>query len=255
MAPEARLDGGTVHLGFDDPEAVKAFFEAARREDGFLLVLPEPLKQFTTQPFSVDRPAGVDFAFEATVIQVFPAASGARVAFQLAGWSEAKELELARKLRGVAAGAVSAPEPGPGAGASPIHHIKELNVSQRMRLAMKAGRTERQILLRDTSPQVLLGLLANPRIESKEVLEVVKSNFATGAIMKRVTANRSWAQNLEIRSAVVRSPKTPTPLALRLIDTLSTPDLGALGKSGAAREEIRKAALRLYLKRISSRGL
>ena len=34
-----------------------------------------------------------------------------------------------------------------------------------------------------------------------------------------------------------------------LLESLRTPDLGALAKSGAAREDLRRAALRAYLKR------
>ena len=48
-------------------------------------------------------------------------------------------------------------------GASPAFRIRAMNVSEKMRLASRATLTERQILLRDGSPQVLMGLLANPR--------------------------------------------------------------------------------------------
>jgi hypothetical protein len=56
-----------------------------------------------------------------------------------------------------------------------------------------------------------------------------------------------------VQRALVLSPKTPTPLVLKLLEGLRTPDLGALAKSGRVREPIRKAALRIYLKRGQAR--
>ncbi len=109
-----------------------------------------------------------------------------------------------------------------------MFRIKQLDPSKRMLLAMKADRTERQILCRDTSPNVLLGLLGNPRIEAEKVLAIVKSAYASGAVLQRVAGERRWMGSAEIRTAVVRNPKTPTPLAVRLLDTLPITELREL---------------------------
>jgi hypothetical protein len=138
-------------------------------------------------------------------------------------------------------------------GVSPAFRIRKMDPNQRFRLAVKASRPERAILLRDNSPQVLLGLLAHPRIEDTEVKAIVESAFSTGAIMKRVAANRKWMSNAEIQLAVVRSPKTPPPLAIKLLPSLRTSDLRILAKGSMSREAIRRAALRVYLQR-TSRG-
>ena len=137
-------------------------------------------------------------------------------------------------------------------GASPIFRIRSMNVSERIRLAAKASRTERQILLRDTSPQVLLSLLNNPRLDGEEVLQIVRSTHASGGVLQRIAEDRRWNQNAEVRASVVRNPKTPTPLAIRLLDTLRTPDLQVLARHSGARETLRRAALKIYLGRLSS---
>jgi hypothetical protein len=261
VAPSSRVVDGTVHLRFAEASEVSPFFADARSQGGFLLELDKTLKLYAAVPFEVavgdaDHAAGLDFSFEATVIQSFPAAAGSRAAFQLNDWNQARQMELARKLTAVqSAGANDGPRP-PGASSNPElpgFRIRDMNVSERMRLATQAGRVERQVLLRDVSPQVLMGLLNNPRVEDKELLELVKSTYVTGAILKRVAGNRRWVSNLEIRTAIVRNPKTPTPLAVRLLEGLRTPDLGTLAKGGAAREPLRRAALSLYLKRVQGR--
>ncbi|MEE8523087.1 MAG: hypothetical protein V3T72_04080, partial [Thermoanaerobaculia bacterium] len=184
---------------------------------------------------------GFRFRFEAEVVQIFPAADGYGSAFQLCGWTAARARELERKLKGGGEEDASV--------VSPVFRIKKMDVNERFRLATTASRPERQILLRDGSPQVLLGLLVHPRIEDREIKAIVESPSATGAIMKRVAANRKWMANPEIQLAVVRSPKTPPPIAIQLMPTLRTSDLQVLAKGSASRENVRKAALRVYLQR------
>lgn len=135
-------------------------------------------------------------------------------------------------------------------GASVALEIRRLNVSEKMRLATRAGRLERQILLRDNSPQVLMGLLTNPRIDEQEVRDLVRSPHAASGVLQHVAKDRRWSTNYEIRLALVRNPKTPTPLAQRLLTTLRKPDLQTLAKSPNVREAIKGAALRLYLGKI-----
>jgi len=132
-------------------------------------------------------------------------------------------------------------------GAAIALEIRRLNVSQRMRLATRAGRLERQILLRDNSPQVLMSLLANPRIDEQEVRDLVRSPHAASGVLQHVAKDRRWSSNYEIRLSLIRNPKTPTPLAQRLLPSLRQPDLQILAKSPNVREAIKGAALRLYL--------
>jgi len=230
----------SITLDFADLGEAEKFFEEVRQQSGFFLQLEVELKQF--QRFAVVATApGLRFRFEAEVVQVFPAAGGYGSAFQLCDWTPAKERELERRLKdGEEHESV----------VSPAFRIKKMDPNQKFILATKASRAERQILLRESSPQVLLGLLAHPRLEDREVKAIVESNAATAAIMKRVANNRKWMSNPEIHLAVVRSPKTPPPLAIKHLPTLRTPDLQILAKGAAGRDNVRRAALRVYLQRI-----
>lgn len=241
----AVLEPPTVHLELEDTDEARRFFDTAASENGFLVTLGEPLKQFASHPFHATTADGsFEFGFEARVLQVFPDGGGGfRTAFELAGWGEAKRADLARSLR-------DDTDTSPTLGTSPMFQIREMNLSQKVRLAMKASRTERQILLRDSSPQVLMALLSNPRLEDEDVLQIAKSTHSTSGILKRIASNRRWASNLELQTAIVRNPKTPLPMALRLLESLRTPDLQVMAKSSHVRESLRKAALKIYLKRV-----
>jgi len=185
------------------------------------------------------------------VVQIFEQGPGAlAAAFQLDGWAPSKEDELKRKL---AAGAEQAEE-GEARGAAPIYRIRRMNYNEKVRLALKADRGERQILCRDSTPQVLLNLLSNPRIESTDVLQIVKSTHANAGVLQRVASERRWMSNSEIQTAIVRNPKTPTPIAIRLLEVVPTQELRGMAKMGALREDVRRAAFRVYSKRMSRRG-
>lgn len=239
-------DRDSALLEFDDLAEAEGFFADLRRQSGFFLTLDQELKHLRRVAVTATAAPRFQFDFEAEVVQLFPGPAGWGTAFGLCDWGPKQEAELDRKL--------GADSPEPPADTSPIFRIRKMNPTERFRLATKASRTERQILLRDNSPQVLLGLLAHPRIEVKEVLEIVKSTHASAGIMERVAKNRKWMANSELQLAIVKSPKTPPPLALKLLETLRTPDLGMLAKSSAARESLRKAALRAYLKRTGRKG-
>ncbi len=134
-------------------------------------------------------------------------------------------------------------------GLSLAHSVGALNPNEKARLASRASSQERALLMRDTTFSVQMGLLNNPRTEVKEVIEIAKNAQTTGGILKRLASDRKWAGNYEIQIALVKHPQTPSPLAIRLLDQMRISDLRMLAKSQALRENVRKAALRLYLQR------
>ena len=140
-------------------------------------------------------------------------------------------------------------------GTSPTHRIKALNPQQRSILAMKANRTERQILVRDSSPQVLQGLLNNPQIDSEEILQMVRSSHVVAPILQRVAGDSRWNGNQQVIATIARHPKTPSLFATRLLPQLRTSDLRIMAKmSSGLKEMVRKAALREYLRRTGQRA-
>ncbi len=242
-----------VTLEFDAVPDVESFFTEVKEQTGFFLQLDQELKQYHKLTFTAVAPPRFEFSFEAEVLQVFPGPNGTGTAFRLC-WQPGQSQELDRKLKGGTTAEPGVAQEDHAAVSSPLFKIKNMNRSLGFMLATKASRTERQILLRDTSPQVLLGLLAHPRLETKEVLELLKSTHATGAMMDRVAGNRKWMSNPEVQLAIVKSNKTSPPLAIKLLETLRVPDLRIMAKSSSVREQVRRAALRVYLKRTGQRG-
>ena len=253
---QATLDptGTTLRLDFDSSEALASFAGDWRKKQGCLVRLTEALKLWTPLTVELRHGSASRLAVEAKVMQVFGGGPG--------GFATALQASDPRELEALAPAGPAAPaapqEPrrstdaaggGEMMGSAPVFRIREMNVSEKMRLASKATLGERQVLLRDSSPQVLMGLLANPRIEDKEVLALTRSTSASSGVLQRIAKDRRWSGSYEIRLALVKNPQTPTPLALRMLDTLRERDLRVLAKAGTVREAIRGAALRKVVKR------
>lgn len=257
MRIELDTAGQQLDLVFDDEEELAAYLANLERRGLILIRLSEALKP--QQAVTVRLRAGErQICLDAVVHQVFrsgatehgmalkptskmPEASptpAVEVATDEPPKSEADAPAAATVQRNEMTGAAIALE------------IKRMNVSQRMRLATRAGRLERQILLRDNSPQVLGSLLANPRLDETEVRDLVRSPHAASGVLQQVAKDRRWSSNYAVRLSLVRNPKTPTPLAQRLLSTLRKGDLQTLAKSPNVREAIKGAALRLYLGKI-----
>lgn len=241
----------SLELRFDELERLRSFIDEARERRHFYLSLDAPAKPLAEVDVRLFQ-GGLRTSFRARVVQVFRSgSSGHGTAFQVL---EPETLEVTEPEAEVEA-SVGAPgeekdereKLGETLGSSPIFRIRQLNISEKMHLATRAGRTERQILIRDPSPQVHMGLLANPHLEESEVQELVKSSRASSGVLQRIAKDPKLAANYEIRLALVKHPQTPTPLAVSLLPRLHRRDLGALAKSSSLRESVKGPALRLYL--------
>lgn len=222
----------------DEVEAQRFHTEVAS-SNGFMVPLPMELALYTKGLVELRIDGRALLRFDSEVAQAFPLASG--------DWNTAF---LTHQIPQLSTAADIAEDESETRGVAPVYRIQQMNPNEKARLASRAGRQERQILLRDSSPLVLQGLLANPRIEAKDILRIVKSTHANAGLLKRIAEDGRWGKNQEILASVAKNPKTPPPLATRLMDRLRTADLRLMGKmSSGLREDVRRAALREYLRR------
>jgi hypothetical protein len=254
MEIRANLDVPEIVVEVSSRDEAKEFIDNAKANQGFVIPLPDRPEPFAILPFTFSSAGNETISFHAKLVQIFDQPGvGIQGAFQLDDWDKAKDQELARKLVAGSQDASVRTE-GEHQGASPVYRIQQMDPGQRARLALSAGRAERQILCRDTTAQVLLNLLSNPRIASSDVLSIVKSTHANAGLLQRIAKDRRWMSNGEIVAALVRNPKTPTPISIRLLEQVPTRELREMAKMGGLRENVRRAAFRVYSKRSSRRG-
>jgi hypothetical protein len=124
--------------------------------------------------------------------------------------------------------------------------ILTLNVGQKAILAMKGGREERIILVRDTNKLVALGVLKNARLTDGEVELIAAMRNVSEEILRTVGKNREWAQNYAVVANLVRNPRTPPSLSTNFVARLNNKDLKILGGDRNVPEIIRRMAKRTF---------
>ncbi len=119
--------------------------------------------------------------------------------------------------------------------------LRAMSPSEKMQLALSGSRDERAALLRDTNKMLHVYVLKNPRIGLDEVTYAAKLPLLSPDALKMIAEHREWNSSPAVCAALVRNPKTPMPLALRLLDKVPMNELRAIAKGGA-REQLVHAA-------------
>lgn len=111
--------------------------------------------------------------------------------------------------------------------------IQSISVSERINLASKATKEVRSILIRDPNKIVQMAVIQSPKITESEVLMIASSRQVHDDVLRHIISNKEWTKNYQIKAALVNNPKTPLPLALKLVPFLHSRDLSFLSKSKA----------------------
>jgi hypothetical protein len=122
--------------------------------------------------------------------------------------------------------------------------IRAMSVRERMRLARSGGRAERAILMKDTNKTVHTFLVQNPRIQLDEVRYMAGFRQCGPDALKLISENRLWMQSLGVVQALVRNPKTPSAIAVRLLDRLPKAEVARIARTGAGPKAVVEAAKR-----------
>jgi hypothetical protein len=121
-----------------------------------------------------------------------------------------------------------------------------LSLQEKMALAMSGDRELRFQLLRDPNKQLHPLVLKNPRIGLEEVHWAAKLTTINPEALKVIADHPEWGQNASVAAALVRNPKTPIPVALKLVPRLPHAELKMIAKS-QGRPQIVQAAKKILL--------
>src|SRR5438477_951855 len=116
-----------------------------------------------------------------------------------------------------------------------------LSLQEKMALAMSCDRELRFQFLRDPNKQLHPLVLKNPRIGLEEVVCAAKLPTINPEALKIIADHPEWGQNPSVAAALVRNPKTPVPVAVKLVPPLAISVLKALARS-QGRPQIVQAA-------------
>jgi len=113
--------------------------------------------------------------------------------------------------------------------------------ARKIQLALHGDKTQRAALLREPNKMIHAYVVRNAQIQLDEVTAIARMTTVSVEVLTFIASRREWDRP-EVAIALVRNPRTPVPLAIRLLDRISPSDLRQLAKQATVREAIQRAA-------------
>jgi hypothetical protein len=127
--------------------------------------------------------------------------------------------------------------------------ISKLAVPQKVELAAKGNKEVRQILSRDPNNMVARAVIKSPRLSPSDVTAYTASPLTNEEILREVGENKEWMANPYLLKGIVSNPRTPVPVAMRLLVRLPIVELNLLSRNRNINVVIRREAKRLAVRR------
>lgn len=123
--------------------------------------------------------------------------------------------------------------------------IPELALGERVVVARRGSRGVVALLRLETDALVLRALAENAKATEGDLTDVLSRSDLPGEFLGWLASRSSWCRRRAVRLALVRHPRTPPAVSLRLTRELSDRDIDDLRRDSAAPRLVRVAAERL----------
>jgi hypothetical protein len=140
-------------------------------------------------------------------------------------------------------------EPDPVKRESLMQRVAHMNVVQRLTLALKGGRSERMLLIRDPNKLIQRCVLQSPRLTDTEVEAFASMSSLPGETLRAISLTRLFMKNYSVVRNLTNNPKTPLDVSLHLFPRLTATDLVKLAANKNVPETLRSSAQKLNRKR------
>jgi hypothetical protein len=135
-----------------------------------------------------------------------------------------------------------------------LQKLSRLRVVDRVQLALKGGRGERLLLIRDPCKVVQRAVLQSPQLSEQEVESFANMATLTDETLRLIAGNRKYRKNYTIQRALMFNPKSPLEVTLHLLPHLKPLDLKFLTGNKNVSDTLRTAAMRLQRQRSAQRS-
>ena len=109
--------------------------------------------------------------------------------------------------------------------------VMEMTVAEKIKLALTGNREARNLLLKDVNKVVLTSVVNSPKITDDEIIKICQSRTVSEEVLKMIAARREMLKKYPVKLGLATNPKTPVPLAVRLLNSVSEMDLRNIAKS------------------------
>lgn len=123
--------------------------------------------------------------------------------------------------------------------------LEEMRLGDKIALARIATPSLIALLLQHADPKILEAALLNPRLREEDLLQQIRSETVTVALLESVAATSRWGEQYAVRLGLVLQPRTPLALALSHVTGLVRRDLLRVAETPGLRPLLQAAALRV----------
>jgi hypothetical protein len=185
-------------------------------------------------------------------------ALGIALAYSEAATAEQKELLAEIETNAfleeqVIAEAAAEAEPDVKKRVSLLQRMAKMNIVQRIQLAVKGGREERMLLIRDPNKIVQRGVLQSPRLTDLEIENFAAMTNVSQEVLRIISKNRNFMKSYVVIKNLTKNPKSPLDVSLHLLPHLTPTDLKQLCANKNVPETLRSSATKLHRQRNAAR--
>lgn len=123
-------------------------------------------------------------------------------------------------------------------------HILGLKTSQKIKLAFTGNKEARSLLVKESNKMISTAVLKNPRITDGEIVAISQSRSIAEDVLRIIGSDKEHLKNYAVKLGLASNPKTPLPMAMRLIGFLTKNDVANLSKNKNVSGSVQTAARR-----------
>lgn len=108
--------------------------------------------------------------------------------------------------------------------------IMKMNIAEKIKLATKGNKEARTILIRDSNKLVAVAVIRSPGLTDGEVLLQAGNKTAQDDVLRVIYGDREWTKKYQVKLALVKNPKVPQAIGMKLMSTLRESDIKTLAR-------------------------
>lgn len=125
-----------------------------------------------------------------------------------------------------------------------LQKLQRMNITERLKAAMRGSREVRAVLVRDPNKMIAAAVLSSPKVSESEIESFAKMATVSEDVLRMIALNRAWLKNYGIVLALTKNPKTPVGLSLNLLARLNERDIAGVSTDRNVPDPLRVAARR-----------
>ena len=137
------------------------------------------------------------------------------------------------------------PDPAGEPRLSTVQRLSRMNVTERMKAAMRGSREDRTILIRDPNKLVSLAVLSSPKVAEQEVEAYAKMASISEDVLRVIGTTRAWVKSYTIIRSLTFNPKTPVGVSMGFVNRLVEKDIRGLATDRNIPEPVKVLARKI----------